>query len=282
MTDNYYKTTESSGRPSKSYYYDHQLRNYILQFMAVFAGLQVRKGKRDTDQTTTVENCDGTTSQEPIISDEQLISVPITYGHRDRVVAAFFTENTQNKPIRLPTMSAYIRNLSLLPQYNPGIATQRRNTYVPSGGLIPDDIKVVHQQRAFAFNMEVELGIYVSNTDQVLEQLLMLFNPTLQIQTSDALFDMGKITHIELTGISMDTNYPIGTDRRIIQSTLTFSMPIYLQTPADVRRDFIEKVYARIGAVSTSASTSYDIIAELDAQGIDYELLMGIDDLSIK
>lgn len=283
MAENYYETTESSGRPENGYYYDHQLRNYILQFMAIFSGLQVRVGKRDTGQTVDVETCDGPVP-EPVIEDDRLISVPIHYGHQDRVVAAILAENVQNKPLRLPTMSAYIRSLDLSRDYNPGIGTERRNSYLPTGGIIPDDIKVVRQRRAYAYEMEVELSMYASNTDQhfqLLEQILMVFDPSLQIQTSDALFDMGKLTTVTLTGITLDTNYPIGTDRRIIQSTLTFSMVVYLQSPATVRQDFIEKIYARIGAVSNTAVTNYDIIAELDAQGIDYQLLMDIDDLTI-
>lgn len=283
MAENYYETTQSSGRPQKAYYYDHQLRSYILQFMAIFSGLQVSVGKRDTGQTVDVETCDGPVP-EPVITESRLISVPIHYGQVDRVVAAILGDNTQNKPLRLPTMSAYLRSLDFAPNYNAGIGTERRNTYLPTGGLIPDDIRVVYQRRAFPFMVEMELAIYASNTDQhfqIMEQILMLFDPSLQIQTSDALFDMGKITQVELTNMSLDTNYPIGTDRRIIQSTLNFKMPIYLQTPADVRKDFVEKIYARIGAVSLSSTNSYDIIAELDAQGIDYELLMSVDDLTI-
>ena len=268
---NYYETTESSGRPEKAYYYDKQLRNYVLQFMAVFAGLQVRIGKRDTGQVTPGTDCDGTVTQEPIIADENLISVPIHYGHTDRVVAAILGENTQNKVLRLPILSAYMQGIDFLKNYNAGIGTERRTAYLPTGGLIPDDIKVVYQRRSFPFELTMDLNIYASNTDQhfqILEQILMVFDPSLQIQTSDALFDMGKITNIELTNMAMDTNYPIGTDRRIIQSTLTFKMPIYLQSPADVRKNFIEKIYMRVGAVSSAAESSFDIIAELNSQGI--------------
>ena len=55
------------------YYYDAQLKNYILQFMAIFSGLQVQIGKWNTQ-------------------DERLISVPVHYGHMDRVVAAIIAE----------------------------------------------------------------------------------------------------------------------------------------------------------------------------------------------
>lgn len=252
--------------PDNAYYYNGQLRSFILQFMAIFAGLQVEVGKTST-------------------RDEALISTPIHYGHMDRIVAAILGENTQNKPLRLPIMSAYMRGVDIAQDRMHGSAGERRNTYTPVGGLTPDDTKVIHQRMAIPYNMEMELGIYASNTNQhfqILEQIFLLFNPQLMIQKSDAVFDWTRLTSVELKSVGMDTNFPVGVDRRICQSTLTFQMPVWIDAPVDVRRDFVEKIYARIGAVSTAALTNYDIIAELDQQGIGYELLFSADDLTIQ
>lgn len=249
--------------PQANYYYNAQLRNYVLQFMAIFSGLQVRVGASD--------------EQEP-----RLITVPIHYGQPDRVVAAIKGDNTQNKPLRLPIMSAYMRNFNKAEDMYAGTGFERRNTYVPVGGLIPDDIKVVHQRRALPYKIDMELSMYASNTDQhfqMLEQILPLFDPQLNIQTSDGPFDMARLTHVKLLSINLDNNYPIGMDRRINQSTLMFEVPIYLDTPADVRRDFVEKIFMRIGAVSNASLTNYDMVAELDQQGIEYDLIFGADDL---
>ncbi len=239
------------------YYYNTQLVNYIIQFMAVFTGLQVTVGRNTTE-------------------DVRFITVPIHYGHSDRVVNALLAKNTQNTPLRLPTMSAYLRNLKLAENRMKGTGTERRLAYVPTGGLIPEDISVVHQRMPVPYDLTLDLNIYVSNTDQhfqILEQILPLFDPQLQLQTDDAPFDWTRLSHIKLTDVQMDTNFPIGNDRRITQSTLTFEMPVWVDTPADVRRDFIEKIYMRVGAVSLSAVDHYDIIAELDSQEIPYELV---------
>lgn len=236
----------------EGYFYNQQLRNYILQFMAIFTGLQVAIGKSGD-------------------KNERLIDVPIHYGHKDKVVAAIFADNTQNTPIRLPTMSAYLRDLQISERRMKGIGVERRTTYVPLGGLIPDDVQVVHQRMPVPYDINMELTIYVSNTDQlfqVLEQILPLFDPQLNIQTSDAPFDWTKITSVKLTNISLDTNYPIGTDKRIIQCTIGFEIPIYIDTPADVRRDFIEQVFVRIGAIDYSDNN--DIITQLEQQNLQY------------
>ena len=272
-----------------AYYYDAQIRSYTLQFMAIFAGLQVQVGQLKTGNTVaeadpTCEDPNATTDT-PEILESRLISVPIHYGYSDRVVAAILADNVQTKPQRLPMMSAVVKGIKLNQDRMHGQKTQRRNAYVPVGGLVPDDIQVVHQVMPIPFNLTMELGIYASNTDQhfqILEQIFMLFDPQLTIQKSDAPFDWTRLTQVTLDDISLDQNYPIGTDRRIIQSTLSFDMPIWISAPADVRNDFIEKIYVRIGVVSNAALTNYDIIAELDSQGIDYELWFDANNLNFQ
>lgn len=238
------------------YYYNKQLSNYILQFMAIFSGLQVMVGKTAT-------------------RDEALISVPIRYGAPDRVVASILAQNTQNTPLRLPLMSAVMMDIQLDTAHFHGVGVERRNSYVPVGGLVPNDMVVVYQRMPLQCIMQMELAVYASNTDQyfqIIEQFLPMFNPSLTIQTSDAPLDHARMTKVELTGMSRDGPHPIGVDPRIIQSTFTFSIPIFLDTPAEVRKNFVEKVMVRIGNVSTASLDSFEIISELDAQNIDYEL----------
>ena len=240
-----------------TYYYDQQLKTYILQFMAIFSNLQVKIGKFGDVE-------------------ERLIPVPIIYGAQDRVVASILADHTQNKPLRLPTMSAYMRNISLDPSRAHGVGFERRQVYTPVGGLVPEDTVSVHQRIGMPFKLEMELAIYVSNSDQhfqILEQILPFFEPTITIQKSDSIFDNTRLTSVELTNVNVESPYPIGTDRRIIQSSLVFEMPIWLSTPADVRKDFVQKVFLRIGAVDTTSVTNFEIIADLDDQGIEYDLI---------
>lgn len=242
--------------PKQAYWYNDQLKRYIIQFMTIFSGLQVQIGRNE--QT----------------GQESLIPVTIHYGNHDRVVAALMADNTQNKPIRLPMMTAYMQNLDIAPDLMHGIGVERRNSYVPTGGLLPDDVKVVHQRAPVPYRMTVQLGIYASNTDQhfqIVEQILMLFDPQLVIQISDAPFDWTRSTTVKLTSINIDQQYPIGTDRRIIQSTAMFEMPVYLGSPADVRADFIKTIHMRLGVVNNAIRESGDVIAALDDLGIDYE-----------
>ena len=245
-----------------NYNYDAQLRSYLVQFCAVFAGLEVEVGKRD--------------EIEP-----HLIRVPIKSASVDRVVASIKGENTQNQPIRVPIMSAYLASLDQYPEQRKGVGAVRRQAYVPVGGLVPDDIKVVEQRMPVPYRATYELSIWTSNTyqrDQILEQLLSIFNPTLQLQTSDDVFDWTRITDIELLDIRLEENIPAGTDRRLILSTLTFACPVRLSVPADVHTRFIQDVYVRLGVVGTDVNTAADAIADLDLQGIEYEQIFSAED----
>ena len=248
------------------YYYDQQIRNYTLQFMAIFSGLQVQVGKWNSEE-------------------EKLISVPVRYGDPDRVVAAILSNNTQNSPIRLPVMSAYMKGLQIAPDRMHGVGVERRNSYVPTGGLLPDDIEVVYQRNPVPYVMDMELSIMTSNTDQmwqIIEQLMVLFDPQLTVQTSDSLFDMSRLTSVTLTGgPAYENPYPSVQEKRYVKAVMNFEMPIYLSIPADIKKNYVERIYMRIGAVSTGANSSEEIVSELDGQGIPYELILSDADLPI-
>ena len=247
----------------REYYYNKQIRNYVKQFMAVFAGMRVQVGWNE--------------DKEP-----RLISIPIAFASRDRVVAHLLTDNTPTKPLRLPMFSASLSGVEMAPELRKGITTERRKTFMPTGGLFPDDFKVVQQRMPVPYRATMDLHMFASNQDQhmqILEQILMLFDPILQIQTSDDMFDWTQITTIELTGVNLEEVVPIAADRRIIQTTLNFNFPIYISAPVDVHDKYVRDIYVRVGAVSQAADTSEEIIAELDAQGIPYDLYFTLDDI---
>jgi hypothetical protein len=212
------------------YFYDNQIKSYLLQFCNIFAGLKVMTGKGE--------------SGEP-----EFMSVPITIGSKDRVVAAIQAGNTQNKPFSLPIMAAYMTNISLAPTRK-GIGVVDKRVFLPAGGIYPDDLKTVTRVMPIPYLMSAQVSIYASNTDQmmqILEQLLVLFDPVLQIQTSDSAFDWTKITTVELTAVTNEENYPSGLDKRIIQWSLEFEIPIYISMPADIRDEMVRRIIVQLG-----------------------------------
>jgi hypothetical protein len=69
----------------------------------------------------------------------------------------------------------------------------------------------------------------------------------------------------------------------MIQSTMSFQMSGYIDTPANIREDFIQRIYMRLGMVDADSTIGADILADLDSQGIDYDLVQdGTDALAPK
>lgn len=250
----------------QNYYYNQQVKRSIVQFMAIFANMKCEIGENDREKGT------------------KIIDVPVKYGNKDRVVAWTRGDHTQNKPLRLPVMSVNMSNILMAPELRKGVDTVRRTTHMPQGGVFPDDITTVKQIMPIPYRLNMDLSIYTSNTEQrlqILEQILMLFNPSLQIQTSDRQFDWTKLSYVELENLTNEDNYPIGGDSRMLIYTLTFNMPIYISPPANLRDDFVEKIFMRLGVVNQALESNEEIVADLDAQGVEYEKIFDLDDLDL-
>jgi hypothetical protein len=206
-----------------------------MGFCAIFAGLSVRTGKM----------ADGTIGE---------ITVPIRYASADRVVEALGANNaTQNKLHTLPMMAAYMTSLELAPERLHGVGGIDRRTFLEQGGVFPNDVKTITRVVPIPYNMMMELSIYASNTDQMyqmLEQILMLFDTySLQFQFNDKFWDWTRLTTVELLSIGNEENVPQLTERRVIVQTLSFSLPVWLSPPAEIRKEIIQEINIRLGDI---------------------------------
>lgn len=223
------------------FFYNEQLRQYLLQFCNIFVGLKVQTGKGECGE-------------------KEFITVPVTIGSRDRVVAAIQAGNTQNRPFAVPIIAVNMSNLSLAP-VRKGVGIVDRRTILPTGGIFPDDLKTVTRVMPIQYTMSIEMLAYASNTDQMyqmLEQILVLFDPCLQIQTSDAPLDWTKITSVELVGLANEENNPPGSDRRIINWSFNFDLPIYLSIPVNIKEDIVKSITVTLAEGNTFKINEFD------------------------
>lgn len=223
----------------------------MLQFTAIFDGLKVQTG---------IGECGVT----------EFISVPIVIGNKDRVVSAIIAGNTQNRVFSLPTMAVHLSGISVADERrrSPGMIDQR--VTLKTGGAFPDDLTVIKRAMPVPYNLTLELTLFASNTQQVhqlLEQILVLFNPDLQLQRSDAPFDWARITNVTLTDISNEENYPSGIDRRLLVWTLSFSLPIWLSIPLGIKDDLVRKVIIQIGDLGSMNINEVDENGDLQPFG---------------
>jgi hypothetical protein len=122
------------------------------------------------------------------------------------------------------------------------------------------------------FTLQMTADIWTTNVDQklqILEQLLVLFNPSMEIQTNSNFIDWTSLSLVELTGMVFSSrSIPQGLEQDIDVATLNFSSPIWLTTPAKVKKlGIITQIITNMFADSpgTIAGGAYP-----DTESIDY------------
>jgi hypothetical protein len=211
--------------------------------MEIFRGIQVKSGISSDGNIKT-------------------INVPVAYGSMDKVTAAISTQNTTNLPLRVPMMTCYLNNISMAQELYVGVDTTKEDAYTPRGGMFPEDVKTLKQLRPTPYKLSLDTHIIASNSEQlfqILEQLLVLFNPSIQFQISDRLYDGSKITSATLMGITNNENFPMGADKRTISYSLNFDVICYLAIPAKLKNDRIQTIQLRINNLT-------DDLAEFDEE----------------
>ena len=124
--------------------------------------------------------------------------------------------------------------------------------------------------------LTVNVDIWSTNTDQklqILEQILMLFNPSLEIQTTDNYIDWTSLSVVTLDNVNFSSRaIPVGIDDQIDVATLTFSTPIYISPPVKVKR---------LGVISQIITSIHDESRGTIELGLSSPILNAFDDNSV-
>ena len=206
------------------HFYDGQVRRYLTQMMRILANFPVQDGKGVQKE------------------------VPVTYGDLTRQVANIIRENSENKLPSAPRIAVYLTGLEL-DKDRLTDATYTRKTNIrereydeTAGEYLNTQGKNYTVERLIPtpYMMRINADIWTSNTDQklqLLEQILVLFNPSLEMQTTDNFIDWTSITVVNLENVQWSNrSVPVGVDSEIDIATLTFSVPIYISPPTKVRK----------------------------------------------
>jgi hypothetical protein len=127
------------------------------------------------------------------------------------------------------------------------------------------------------------VDIWTSNTEQklqLLEQLMVLFNPALEIQSSDNYVDWASLSVVFLTDVTWSLrSVPVGTEEPIDVATMTFEIPIWISVPVAVKqfgviKKIIASVYDSDGNLSPAIfDTDEKLIARKTVTPLDYRVL---------
>ena len=209
------------------YFYDEQFRRYILQFMRLFGGLLVKTGK----------GADGT---------EKFIKVPCRYADMQRMVGHILKNNSENVINSCPFITSHIltiqpdRSRTLDPLYvdKQQITEREFNHEI---GKYTDKVGnrySVERLMPTPYTLTMQVDVWTSNSDQklqLMEQILVLFNPSIELQSSTNILDWTSLVIVELTDISWSSRgVPQGVDTQIDIGSMTFTMPVWISPPAKV------------------------------------------------
>ena len=236
------------------FFYDGQIRRYVTQFMRIFIGFKYQAG-------------DGTQQ-----------SIPVMYGDLTRQVANIIRENSENKLPTVPRMACYITGLEMDtsrlsdPTFVSKVNIRERNSYVDDNGETvytgaPGKNVTVERIMPTPYIMTMKADLWTSNTDQklqLLEQMLVLFNPSFEIQTTDNYIDWTSLSVVYLTGQQFSSrSIPAGTESDIDICSLDFQIPVWISPPAKVKklgivRSIIANIFTDDGDVKDIGSLVYN------------------------
>lgn len=232
---------------NKTYFYNAQFKEYIKQFLRVFANFEVELGvDRDNDNKLDRRTC------------------PVYYGGMDRVVANVLHKEGVSYTTTLPIMSGNLVAIELNPE------NRRTNYHEENISRVrgSDGVPIIDRKKiGVPYRLSMDLSIYTSNMDQMfqlIEQILMMFNPKIVIQRSDDIRDFTYITEIELLSISNEQNVPAATDERMIVNTLSFIFDVWLNYPFKETEAVVQTI------TTTIRDNTYDSAgADLEGFNVD-------------
>jgi hypothetical protein len=245
----------------QSFFYDEQIRRFLLQFTRIFSGFQIEYANEN----------DG-------VNSATLLRVPVRYGDASRNAQTIIQDNSRNSLPSTPLMTFYITGLDyeqtrMQEPYFVDKLNVRQRTYNPSTetyDTTQGNAFTVERLMPVPFKLTINLDIWTSNTNQklqLLEQILTLFNPSLEIQSTDNFIDWTSLSTMYLDRtVWTSRTVPIGTDNPIDIATLTFSMPIWISSPAKVKK---------LGVVERIIASMYDAKGDLHDAVTNNDLLLG-------
>lgn len=223
------------------YWYTAQLRNYRLQFIRAFSNISYKTGKEIDGQ-------------------EEIVRVPCRYGDPSRIAEMVVRGNSENKILTVPFLTCTVTGLNMSPerrqdpmlvekiQVDERAYDEDRQKYLNT----PGNRYTVERYMPVPYILNMEVSLWSNNTsvkEQILEQILTLYNPAIEFQTSNNPLDWTVLSYIEMQDNINWTSrsIPTGTENPIDVLTLTFKVPIWINPPAKVKKQqLIENIITNI------------------------------------
>jgi hypothetical protein len=236
------------------YFYDGQIRRYLTQVVRLLSNFVVRYG-------------DGT-----------LVRVPVIYGDQDRQAAAIINQGSENAIASAPRIAVYVSDFDIArdrlgDSTYVGKMNIRERLFNEDSGeyeYTQGNNYTVERLMPTPFDLSLKVDIWSTSTEQklqILEQILVLFNPSLEIQTTDNYIDWTSLSVVELGDVTFSSrSVPVGTNSAIDIASLSLKTPVWLSPPVKVKKlGIITNIIANI-----YNNKSDPVLDYVDGLGTDY------------
>lgn len=239
------------------YFYDSQIRRFLVQFAKIFSNWQVTKGNDPAGN--------------PIY-----VRVPIMYGDQSRQAATVVNNNSASTLPSAPMITYYISGLEYNqkwttdPTFVDKINVRQRayNQDTQSYETTQGQAFTIERLMPVPYTLRITVDFWTTNYQQkleIIEQLGPLFNPALEIQSTDNFVDWTSLSSVFQDGLTFTSRQiPVGTGNPIDIMTWKFYMPIWLTTASKLKK---------MGVIQKIIMSIYQGNALTDIQ--DDDLLLG-------
>jgi len=222
------------------YFYDNQIRRFLIQFAKIFSNWYVTKGKDPNGN--------------PI-----LVRVPIMYGDSSRQAATIIANNSASNLPTAPMITYYISGLEYdqkrtqEPTFVDKINVRQRAYSAESQSYETTQGQAFTIERLMPvpYTLRITVDFWTTNYQQkleLIEQLGTLFNPAMEIQSTDNFVDWTSLTAVFQDGLTFTSrSIPQGTGNPIDVMSWKFYMPIWITTSSKLKKmGVIQKIIASI------------------------------------
>lgn len=235
-----YTTIYTLGHKISEFFYDNQIRRFLIQFGKIFSNWHVTKGKDPA-------------------GNDIIVRVPVMYGDSSRQAATIIANNSASNLPSAPMITFYISGLEYDqkrtqdPTFVDRINVRQRsyNTETQSYEQVQGQAFSIERLMPVPYTLRVTVDMWTTNYNQklqIIEQLGALFNPALEIQSTDNFIDWTSLSVVFQDGLTFSSRtIPQGTGNPIDVMSWKFYMPIWISTASKLRKfGVIEKIIASI------------------------------------
>ena len=243
----------------QQFFYDAQIRRFMLQFARIFSNFQIEYGRDDAANPT-------------------LIRVPVRYGDATRQAQTIIQENSANSLPSTPLITFYISALDydrprMQEPYFVNKIQVRQRAYDPDTQeyeTTQGNAFTIERLMPVPYKLTINCDMWTSNTNQkfqLFEQIATLFNPALEIQSTDNYIDWTSLSVVELEQVTWTSRViPQGTENPIDVMTMRFALPIWISSPAKVKK---------LGVVEKIIATAFNSNGDANEALVGNDLLLG-------